>query len=106
MLVCIENEKRFCSLEVWAFPGIMVVCDLCQLRGRVKKVKQFEIQFKISAQIENLPHEFMQMCWCRLMMIILTNGLDPDQDRHNVGPDLDPRPFDLSDTCSFHDIFF
>ena len=25
---------------------------------------------------------------------MLSNGLDPDQDRQNVGPDLDLKPFD------------
>ena len=59
MLVCIENEKKK-DFGAWAFPGIMVVCDLRQLRGQVKKVKQFEIQFKINEQIENLLHESLR----------------------------------------------
>ena len=32
--------------------------------------------------------------FCRLL-IIYTNSLDPDQDRQNVGPDLDPNSFTL-----------
>ena len=27
------------------------------------------------------------------MLITFANSLDPDQDRHNVGPDLNPKPF-------------
>ena len=33
------------------------------------------------------------MATCRLL-ITFANSLDPDQDRQNVGPDLDPKPFD------------
>ena len=32
--------------------------------------------------------------FCRLQ-ITFANGLDPDQDRHNVGPDLDPNRLTL-----------
>ena len=32
--------------------------------------------------------------FCRLL-IIFPNSLDPDQDRQNVGPDLDPNCFTL-----------
>ena len=32
--------------------------------------------------------------FCRLL-ITFANGLDPDQDRHNVGPDLDPNRLTL-----------
>ena len=73
----IENEKRFRSLRDRALPGIMVVCDLRQLRGRVKKVKQFEIHFRISTLIENLLHESLQMCWCRLMILNIYKRFRP-----------------------------
>ena len=32
--------------------------------------------------------------FCRLLMTF-TNGLDPDQDQKNVGPDLDPKRLTL-----------
>ena len=33
--------------------------------------------------------------FCRLMITAFANSLDPDQDRQNVGPDLDPNNLTL-----------
>ena len=40
------------------------------------------------------PNSFLDRCdFCRLP-ITFANSLDPDQDRQNVGPGLDPNHFD------------
>ena len=75
-----------CSSALRMRNDFVVVCDLRQLRGQVKKVKQIKIQFKISSQIENLLHESLQMCWCRLMILNIYKRFRPSC----VGPDLDP----------------
>ena len=45
------------------------------------------IEFRIPSSVDS--GEF-----CRLL-ITFANGLDPDQDRQNVGPDLDPNHLTL-----------
>ena len=35
----------------------------------------------------------------RCLLITSANSLDPDQDQHNVGPDLDPNLLTLNSAC-------
>ena len=56
--------------------------------GGKRKIKhnanaECNIEFKLKSLVNSLPTE------CRLL-ITFANSLDPDQARHNVGPDLDP----------------
>ena len=44
--------------------------------------------------------QFLPFCG---LLLTFANRLDPDQDQQNVGPDLDPKPFD---TDSVHEFFF
>ena len=46
------------------------------------------IRTTIKAHQTALSYSSMQLNWC-LLMIIIANSLDPDQNRQNVGADLD-----------------
>ena len=53
----------------------LILSDLC---------KQVELNFFLASRD-----------FCRLLNIAFANSLDPDQDQHNVGPDLDPNHLTL-----------
>ena len=40
---------------------------------------------------ESMVNSFHASSYFRCLLITFANSLDPDQDRQNVGPDLDPK---------------
>ena len=60
------------------------------------------------SRIRCIPYSFLTSCeFCRLL-ITFANSLDPDQNRQNVGPDLDPNVwhFDSVPERIFEKVYF
>ena len=59
----------------------------------------------INSEISGLAGiSFFLACGDFCLLITFANSLDPDLDRHSVGPDLDPNHLTLSD--SVYEIIF
>ena len=70
--------------------GLYTVCLSIYLQLSSRKSCFPKIQLMYQLFVMSKFNSFFASSDFCLLLIIFTNSLDPDQDRQNVGPDIDP----------------